>query len=149
MFYHERLTIYIIRSCAKLAYESAQAVIEGDEIPKDIIIHDDHSLPDVSKDIFLLYTLSSKMREKRYTSGSLSLQSVKLYFQLDDQGEPISVAKCQTKEANHLVEEFMLLANISVAKKIASAFPEEALLRKHEEPLPRRLVKSAYLSLLS
>jgi protein SSD1 len=123
-------------------------VIDGDELPDNITIHDNHSIPSISSDIFMLYKLSAEMRERRYTSGSLTLNSVKLNFQLDENGEPTSVFKFKSKEANRLVEEFMLLANISVAKKIASAYPDEALLRKHEEPLPRRLVGFLYIPLL-
>lgn len=44
------------------------------------------------------------------------------------------------KEANELIEEFMLLANISVAGKIAAGLPDQALLRRHEPPIDRRLV---------
>lgn len=131
---------YNDRSCAKLAYEDAQCVIDGDEMSEDIVMHDSHLLPLVSADIFMLNKLAMNMRKRRLEKGSLTLNSVKLIFKLDDQGQPISVAQFESKEANHLVEEFMLCANISVAKKIVSVYPEASLLRRHEEPLERRLV---------
>jgi len=65
---------------------------------------------------------------------------IKLNFTLDPTtGQPIAVEVFQQREANQLVEEFMLLANMSVARKISSGFPEQALLRRHEKPVERRL----------
>lgn len=96
----------------------------------------------------MLNKLATELRRKRYDYGALSLNSVKLKFELDSQGQPISVSTAETKEANRLIEELMLLANISVAKKISSAYPEEALLRRHEPPLQKRLV-SVYIYYLS
>lgn len=128
------------RSCAKLAYEDAQRVIDGDEIPVDIVLYDSHLLRLVSADIFMLNRLAMDMRKRRLDNGSLTLNSVKLMFELDAQGQPISVKQFESKDANHLVEEFMLCANISVAKKIASVYPQASLLRKHEAPLEKRLV---------
>ncbi|KAI7895142.1 uncharacterized protein EV154DRAFT_413823 [Mucor mucedo] len=131
----------VIRSCAKLAYEDAQCVIDGQEMSGDIVMHDSHLLRLVSGDIFMLNSLATGMRRRRFQSGSLTLNSVKLMFELDLQGRPTSVKKFESKDANHLVEEFMLCANISVAKKIASVYPQASLLRKHEPPLERRLNK--------
>jgi exoribonuclease R len=68
------------------------------------------------------------------------LGSVKLNFELDEYNNPIECVVYEHKDANRLVEEFMLLANMSVAQKISSAFPEQALLRRHAPPIERRLV---------
>ncbi|KAI9477832.1 MAG: hypothetical protein EXX96DRAFT_568371 [Benjaminiella poitrasii] len=129
----------IIKSCAKLAYEDAQRVIEGFEMGPHVVIHGGHQAHAIYSDIFELYRMSVEMRQRRYANGSLSLNSVKLQFKLNEQGEPISVSQFHSKEANRLIEEFMLCANISVAKKILSVYPDEALLRRHEDPLERRL----------
>ncbi|KAL9544808.1 hypothetical protein MBANPS3_007440 [Mucor bainieri] len=129
----------IIKSCAKLAYDDAQQVIDGGVLPVDVDIfgaHDDYA---ISNDILMLHSLSVQMRQQRYDGGSLSMNSVKLQFVLDDKGEPIAFSQFEAKAANRLIEEFMLLANISVAHKIAQAFPDEALLRRHEFPLSKRL----------
>lgn len=104
-------------------------------------MHDFHLLRNISADIFMLNNLAMEMRRRRLENGSLTLHSVKLMFELDLQGQPTSVKQFKSKDANHLVEEFMLCANISVAKKIASVYPRASLLRKHEPPLERRLVK--------
>ncbi|KAK4521324.1 uncharacterized protein ATC70_011939 [Mucor velutinosus] len=129
----------IIKSCAKLAYDDAQQVIEGDILPVDVDIFGNHDDYAISNDILMLHNLSVQMRQQRYDGGSLSMNSVKLQFMLDDKGEPISFSQFEAKAANRLIEEFMLLANISVAHKIAKSFPDEALLRRHEYPLSKRL----------
>lgn len=65
------------------------------------------------------------------------LASPEIRFQIDDEThDPINVQAKQLKETNSLIEEFMLLANISVAKKIVKEFPECAVLRRHPEPPP-------------
>jgi exoribonuclease R len=71
----------------------------------------------------------------------LSLGSIKLNFELDKHNSPIECTVYEHKDANRLIEEFMLLANMSVAQKISSAFPEQALLRRHAPPIERRLVR--------
>ncbi|KAI8643833.1 hypothetical protein BD408DRAFT_341610 [Parasitella parasitica] len=129
----------IIKSCAKLAYEDAQRVIEGDTLPDNVEVYGKHDDSAISSDILRLYRLSVSMRKERYDGGSLSMNSVKLQFVLDDKGDPISFSQFEAKDANRLIEEFMLLANISVAHRIAKAFPDEALLRRHEDPLSKRL----------
>ena len=58
---------------------------------------------------------------------------------LDADGTPVGVRSYVTKEANHLVEEFMLLANCRVAHAVADAFPECAVLRMHPPPDQRKL----------
>ncbi|KAI9279294.1 hypothetical protein BY458DRAFT_502607 [Sporodiniella umbellata] len=135
----------IIRSCAKLAYEHAQEVIEGRALPDDVLIFGDQDADGISSDILMLHNLSLHMRQRRKDGGSLSLHSVKLFFELDPLGNPVSFAEANSKEANKLIEEFMLCANISVAEKIRSSFPTEALLRRHEKPIERRI--SSFLRL--
>ncbi|CAG8719638.1 1333_t:CDS:2, partial [Cetraspora pellucida] len=83
--------------------------------------------------------LSQRLREQRLKRGALSLGSIKLNFELDEHNNPIECNIYEHKDANQLIEEFMLLANMSVAQKISSAFPEQALLRRHAPPIERRL----------
>ncbi|KAI8982610.1 hypothetical protein BDB01DRAFT_793390 [Pilobolus umbonatus] len=129
----------VIRSCAQLSYEDCQSVIDGEGLPSSTQIYDDHTEGGISKDIFDLYKLSTDMRQRRFAQGCLSMNSVKLLFELNDEGEPIEFSIFQAKEANRLVEEFMLRANMSVAEEILKAYPSEALLRRHPEPIERRL----------
>lgn len=79
------------------------------------------------------------MRKRRFESGALSISSIRLSVKLDDSGEPESVYIYELKEANRLIEEFMLRANMSVAEKISRHYPDEALLRRHAPPIERRL----------
>lgn len=92
-----------------------------------------------------LFKLSAAMRKKRYEDGALSLNSIKLSFTLNDDGKPIGVSVFEAKEANKLVEEFMLLANISVAQKVWESYPSCSLLRRHECPIERRLVSHIHI----
>jgi protein SSD1 len=138
LVYSPRLS-FLIRSCSKLAYEDAQSVIDDGHLP------DTTSISTFSKDhvetsIKNLFKLSAVLRKKRYDNGALSMNSVKLSFTLDDDNNPIDVSVFESKEANKLIEEFMLLANISVAEKIYDAYPSTSLLRRHEVPIERRLV---------
>ncbi|ORZ21103.1 hypothetical protein BCR42DRAFT_321271 [Absidia repens] len=128
----------IIKSCAKLAYDDAQSVIDKNDLPTTAKVVD-HSVASVEQDILDLHKLSLCMRKRRYENGALSMNSIKLSFKLDDDGEPEKVWVYQLKEANRLIEEFMLRANMSVAEKICEHYPGEAMLRRHEPPIERRL----------
>ncbi|KAG0166576.1 hypothetical protein DFQ30_007009 [Apophysomyces sp. BC1015] len=128
----------VIKSCAKLAYGDAQSVIEGHGLPDTVQLFD-HSVKLVEESIQNLFTISQNMRKRRFENGALSISSIRLSFKLNEAGEPEDVFIYELKEANRLIEEFMLLANMSVAEKICKHFPKEALLRRHEPPIARRL----------
>ncbi|ORX54610.1 RNB-domain-containing protein [Hesseltinella vesiculosa] len=131
----------IIKSCAKLAYDDAQQVIDGHGLPAEAKVSDRSLVSAIEKDILALHKLSVHMRKRRFENGALSMNSIKLSFTLDDEGQPIKVWVYQLKEANRLIEEFMLRANMSVAEKICDTYPEEALLRRHEHPVERRMAE--------
>jgi len=112
----------------------------------------------IEHDISLLQSLAKKLRNQRFQSGTLCLESLTLSFNLNEDGFPTDCGQYERTEANTLVEEvcdlsrlwlaltnnsscqFMLLANISVAQQIAVHLPEQALLRRHDIPIERRLV---------
>ena len=80
------------------------------------------------------------MRARRFAGGALRLDQAKLLFRLNPgTGSPVSVFPYQTRESNHLVEEFMLLANAAAARLVSAAFPERAMLRCHPPPNERKL----------
>jgi protein SSD1 len=83
--------------------------------------------------------LALKLRDKRVDGGALVANKLKISFVLDDQGRPLDVMAESRKDANSLVEEFMLLANTAVSQVIAHGLPEQSLLRRHEAPIDRRL----------
>ena len=127
----------VINSCAQLAYSDAQEVIEGRSLPKNKL--SDDLAPLVADDITSLHKLAAQMRQRRFDGGALRIDNVKLAFVLDGNGLPTDAKSYKTYEAHQLIEEFMLLANMSVASKIAAGLPDLALLRRHEKPMVRRL----------
>ncbi|TPX67862.1 hypothetical protein SpCBS45565_g03463 [Spizellomyces sp. 'palustris'] len=119
-----RYTKSVIRSKASLTYDEAQARL------------DDATLTDpVTMGIKGLNRLAKLLRARRMEVGALTLASPEIRFKLEeDQQDPVDVEMKELKETNALVEEFMLLANIWVATKIYSAFPESSMLRRHPKP---------------
>ncbi|KAI7906919.1 uncharacterized protein BX663DRAFT_426539 [Cokeromyces recurvatus] len=128
----------IIKSCAKLAYDDAQHVIEGHGLPKTANVKF-FTVPEVEQDIIYLFNLSKQMRQRRFANGALSMNSIRLSFELNELGEPCNVSIYEQKDANRLIEEFMLCANMSVAQKISKHYPNEALLRQHSPPHEKTL----------
>ncbi|KAG9299130.1 hypothetical protein G9A89_020443 [Geosiphon pyriformis] len=129
----------IIRPCAKLSYDNVQDVIEGKPLNSFVQIHNDYVSKEIEADIKVFHDLSLRLRENRLKRGALAMNSLVLGFDLNERDEPIECHVLEQKDANCLIEEFMLLANMSVAQKISSAFPEQALLRRHASPIERRL----------
>uniref|UniRef100_A0A0K0DG41 RNB domain-containing protein n=1 Tax=Angiostrongylus cantonensis TaxID=6313 RepID=A0A0K0DG41_ANGCA len=129
----------VIRSRVKLAYEHAQDFIENPET--DFLdgefpeISDGVTVAQIKERVLQLHNIARVLRQNRRLNGSLRLDQPKLNFALDKETKlPIGVSVYESKESNHLVEEFMLLANISVAKRIERHYPETALLRSHPPP---------------
>jgi len=144
----------VICSCARLAYDHAQRVIDNNgEWPKendDVVVsnpYHNYTTEDVRNGINELYRLSRIMKEERYANGAVSLNRKKLWFQLNhDDDLPLDFGIYQTREANSLVEEFMLLANTTVANMLYETYANESLLRCHEAPTPENVKK--YLALI-
>ncbi|WIA18422.1 hypothetical protein OEZ85_009882 [Tetradesmus obliquus] len=131
----------IINSCAKLAYPMVQQMIEGCFDPGTWPVKLFHGVTweQVIFDCMALHGIATRLRSARFGSGALRLTNTKLSFALDTGGNPVSTSAYVQAEANHLVEEFMLLANMRVAGIIARAFPKHALLRRHPPPSERKL----------
>ncbi|KAJ9098168.1 hypothetical protein QFC21_004497 [Naganishia friedmannii] len=129
----------VIKSCVKLAYDDAQRVIEGSAIGDARTVSEPHQVSEVEKDILLLNSLAKRLRARRFENGALKIDNVKLSFALDDEGRPIDCGAYVQREANALIEEFMLLGNMAAAQTIANGLPEQALLRRHEPPIARRM----------
>ncbi|KAF6140645.1 hypothetical protein GIB67_013938 [Kingdonia uniflora] len=132
----------VIRSCCQLSHRHAQDIIEQREsmdssaFPK---VYNRFGLQDVIGSVRSLYEISKILKENRTKDGALCLESSKLFLLFDECGVPYdSMFHLQT-ESDFLVEEFMLLANRTVAEVISRAFPDSALLRRHPEPKPRKL----------
>ncbi|XP_058086128.1 DIS3-like exonuclease 2 isoform X2 [Magnolia sinica] len=136
----------VIRSCCRLSYEHAQGIIEGVDVEKLTTaghgcpeLHGQFEWFDVIKSVKLLHQISKMLKENRFKDGALWLDNSKLVFLFDESGMPYESILCERKDSNFLVEEFMLLANTTVAEVISRAFPDSALLRRHPEPNLRKL----------
>uniref|UniRef100_A0A1Y1MUI4 RNB domain-containing protein n=3 Tax=Photinus pyralis TaxID=7054 RepID=A0A1Y1MUI4_PHOPY len=134
----------VINSCAQLAYEHAQLMIENPtrkfqehELPQ---IHGGYTYVDLSHKINSLQQIALNLRRRRFDNGALRIDQTKLIFRLDESGEPAEFSVYENKEAHRLIEEFMLLANISVATKILHHIPDLAFLRRHDPPKESMLV---------
>lgn len=128
---HEWFGRTVIRSDRRYAYEEVQVMIEGAE-------------GDFKNELMILHNLSSKLREDRFKKGSIAFKSQEVKFKLDEKGKPIGVMLKEQKEANWLIEDFMLLANRRVAEKIATRKNKEGeaktfVYRVHDEPNPEKL----------
>jgi protein SSD1 len=150
-------THFYFRSAAKLSYGDAQDVIDGKTLG-GILVTPGHDTADIAHDIKILHNLAQQLRAQRMENGALCIDSMELSFKLDDNGFPEDCWQYEKIEANHLVEEvclitccdeliliewaqFMLLSNTAVAQHIAVHLPEQALLRRHDTPIDRRLVR--------
>lgn len=78
--------------------------------------------------------LSKLIRERRRKRGSLTLASMEIRFDYDEKGNPMTITQKKALDTMSMIEEFMLLANVSVAEKILAAFPGAAMLRRHPTP---------------
>ena len=105
----------VIYSDQRFAYEDAQAVIEAG--PK--AVHEGVS-EEVKDAVLVLNNLASKLRKKRFAAGAISFERPEMKVEVDEKGRPVNVYQKVTKEANWLIEEFMLLANRSVAEFVAT-----------------------------
>ncbi|KAI9882045.1 MAG: DNA-directed RNA polymerase II subunit L [Watsoniomyces obsoletus] len=114
----------VIRSREAFSYEQAQKRID-----------DTKKQDELTTGMRLLMGLSKKLRQKRMDAGALNLASPEVRIQTESEtSDPVDVETKKMLDTNSLVEEFMLLANISVAEKIQKAYPLTALLRRHPTP---------------
>jgi exosome complex exonuclease DIS3/RRP44 len=117
----------IIHSIAALTYQEAQTFIDqpGSDGNGDARV----------SAVKGLASLARKFRKKRIDAGALTLASPEVKFVLDSESlNPTDVQAYALLEANALVEEFMLLANVTVAKKILRHYPTLSVLRRHPSP---------------
>ena len=128
------ITRAVIKSDRRFSYEEVQEIIEKGE-------------GEYFEEISTLNKLAQKMREKRFASGAIDFQQAQVHFRLDDDGKPLSVYFSESNESHQLIEEFMLLANRTVAEKIgkktANSTPKTFVYRIHDEPNPEKLTMLA------
>jgi ribonuclease R len=133
----------VIYSDQRFAYEEAQYIIETKDstIPVDVsITGESYTVSDEIKNATLkLDELAKILRKKRMANGAISFDKVEVKFNLDAEGEPEGVYFKVSKDANHLIEEFMLLANRKVAEYIGKQ-KKTFVYRIHDEPNEDKLI---------
>lgn len=131
----------VINSDTRYCYEEAQRIIDTQSVTTPGLATDEAILE--------LHKLATILRKGRYDEGAINFESQEVKFQLDENAKPIGVYIKEAKEANWLIEEFMLLANKKVAEHIGSTKKsgdkhnnEKAktfVYRVHDEPNPEKL----------
>lgn len=133
-------------SDARFAYEEAQAIIEtkSSVVPQEVSLTSETYNTDqsITEAILKLDELAKKMRTKRMRTGAISFDKVEVKFNLDEQANPVGVFFKTSKDANKLIEEFMLLANKKVAEFIGKQNPKKTFVyRVHDEPDDSKLTQ--------
>jgi len=133
----------VIYSDQRFAYEEAQYIIETKDstIPVDVsITGESYKVSDeITNATLKLDELAKILRKKRMQNGAISFDKVEVKFNLDAEGEPEGVYFKVSKDANHLIEEFMLLANRKVAEYIGKQ-KKTFVYRIHDEPNEDKLI---------
>ncbi len=135
----------VINSNERFSYEEAQHIIETGKgkIPESISIRGiEYAVSqEVVNATLSLNRLALIMREERMKKGAISFDKVEVKFMLNEANEPLSVYFKEAREANKLIEEFMLLANRKVAEFIGKKRPEKVFIyRVHDEPDEEKLM---------
>jgi ribonuclease R/exosome complex exonuclease DIS3/RRP44 len=131
-------------SDVRFAYEEAQYIIDSEDqhIPADVSLSKKayDVKPEVVDAVLTLNALAKTMRDKRMQQGAISFDKVEVKFHLDDDNNPQGVYVKTSKDANKLIEEFMLLANRKVSEFIGKRKPPKTFVyRCHDEPKDDRL----------
>jgi ribonuclease R len=111
----------VIHSDRRFTYEEAQQIIETGK-------------GDCAEEIKLLHGISQKLRAERFKKGAINFSSQEVRFKLDEEGTPIGIEIKESKEANQLIEELMLLANKTVA-----GYVEKRKVNHADIPFPYRV----------
>ena len=132
----------VICSDYRLTYRQAQDILESSiDTPA---LHKDKQL---SEAIHVLNKLSKALRANRFRHGAINFESQEVHFRLDQEGNPTEIFFHKSYDSNHLIEEFMLLANRIVATEIGKKKKESTgearpfVYRVHDNPDPEKLSK--------
>ncbi len=143
-----RLSHTIIKSNRRFAYEEVQEILEKNGV------QDGTGEPapppgkggykgEFANELITLDKIAKKLRSARFKAGSVKFDREELRFEIDESGKPLSCYYKKSKDANKLIEEFMLLANKYVAESVGKVKkPQKAKTlpyRIHEEPDPSKL----------
>ena len=124
----------VIFSNRRFTYEEAQKIIETGK-------------GDMSQAVVKLHNLAQTLRKKRFENGSIDFERTEVMFEIDEKGTPLGVFIKQNQASNQLIEEFMLLANKSVAEFIGikTKPPKTFVYRIHDQPDQEKLTSFAFV----
>lgn len=147
----------VIRSDRRFTYEEVQAILEqnGEASPEDLALPGAHPerveaadgkpAGEFAEELIALNRLAKQIRKRRFANGAIGFDRPEVRFEIDETGKPVSAYFKVAKDANKLVEEFMLLANKQVAesvgKKVKGRKPKVLPYRIHDVPDPEKLEK--------
>ena len=127
----------VIKSDRRFTYEEAQKIIETGE-------------GDYVREVLTLNNLAKQLRERRYEEGALEFDRAEVRFEIDKDGKPVSVYFKESKDANKLIEEFMLLANLTVAESIGKVpkgkKAKSFVYRVHDNPDPEKITNFSQIA---
>ena len=144
----KRIVHTVIKSNRRYAYEEVQQLLEdngvvdgtGQPAPAP---HKGGYKGEHAKELIMLDALAKKLREERFKNGAVKFDSEELHFDVDEKGKPVRCYFKRSKDANKLIEEFMLLANRTVAESVGkvkkSAKAKTLPYRVHDNPDPQKL----------
>ncbi len=145
-----RLVHTVIKSDRRFAYEEVQATLEANGV-KEGTGEPAPAAPkggyrgELATEIITLDALAKQLRKKRFKNGAVKFDREELHFDVDEKGKPVSVYYKKSKDANKLIEEFMLLANRQVAESIGKIGKGQKaktfVYRIHDQPDPTKLEK--------
>ena len=125
-----RIVHTVIKSNRRFCYDEVQQIIESGQ-------------GEYADEILVLDGMAKKLRERRFKDGAVNFDRVEVKFNIDEKGKPLSVYFKESKDANKLIEEFMLLANRTVAERIGKVgrgkHPKTFVYRVHDLPDPEKL----------
>lgn len=127
---NHRIDKTVINSDVRLSYQEAQALIETEK-------------GDYSSELMVMNNIATQLRNHRFAKGAINFDRYEVHFNLDKKGKPLGVYFTESKEANHLIEEFMLLANRTVAEYVGKVGKNKKaktfVYRVHDLPDPDKL----------
>ena len=134
---NSRIGRTVIKSDRRFTYEEAQTIIETGE-------------GEYAEELAVLNNLAKERRRRRYQEGALEFDRAEVRFEIDETGKPVSVYFKESKDANKLIEEFMLLANLTVAESIGKVpkgkKAKTFVYRVHDNPDPDKLSNLALIA---
>ncbi len=127
----------IIRSDVRLDYEQAQSIIDG-SLASGTSVHGGEIGGDVVRAINMLNFMAGTLREERFRHGAIDFEREEIKVLVDEQGRPTGFRMVESTPSHHLIEEFMLLANRTVAQQL-SGTNKDVVYRVHDVPDPDKV----------